>query len=495
VGAPAQSLTLAMRIPFPKSIPLRPLLVFLSLVLLIQLIEGTDPEFAVLMLMAQVAAAVAFNRLGGMTHMAGAFCAFAILPNVTIPELTHLLFGQPGDYKLVHPLETAGVCALFYLCVMISALVVSSISHPQPLFDRIPFSLLEMRIVSGIASVLATAILAASLASNEPAENGSFLAAAHQLFPALVAISVMLSTYVRLKSTDGRSAMNWYVATLLVLAEIPGILGASKEGMLTPIFCWLIVVAAFGHRFSRAGTLLLFGFATVIWVVVYPFSQNARFPVREAETLSAKVDMIVLYFRDPSQFPDVNEESDGSGGFGTASSKIGIINRVSTLNSIDMLIGGDRSFGFTPIERYAPVLYTVIPHAIWPDKPTAISTNELGHKAGFPMADDDTTTGIAIGTPALFFDLGGWLALPVYSILGFTAFFFVSRRIVGSSLAGIWGLVPVGTEANGAPNCSLGTLFGFSVFFLGTLFMTVALLKIIGYVSQTLISRPISSKA
>jgi hypothetical protein len=47
-----------MRLPFPQSIPLRPLLAFLSLMLLIQLVQGTDPAFAALMLIAPAAAAI-----------------------------------------------------------------------------------------------------------------------------------------------------------------------------------------------------------------------------------------------------------------------------------------------------------------------------------------------------------------------------------------------------------------------------------------------------
>src|SRR5215472_15502320 len=99
----------SMRIPFPKFIPLGSLLIFLAVMVLVQLIQGTDPAFAALMLVAQFAAVVGFNHLGGMTHMAGAFCLFAVLPNVTVPEITHILLGQPGDYSLQYPLITAGV--------------------------------------------------------------------------------------------------------------------------------------------------------------------------------------------------------------------------------------------------------------------------------------------------------------------------------------------------------------------------------------------------
>ena len=484
-----------MRIPFPKYISLRTLFATLAVVLLIQLIQGTDPAFAVLMLIAQLGAAAAFNRLGGMNHMAGAFCLFAILPNVTIPELTHIALGQPGDYNLAHPIDTAGVCAVFFLCVLSAALFVTVTGSPQPVTDRIPFSILELRIVSAVACFICIGMAYAVLTSDGPVEDGSFLAALNHFYVLLLATSIMLATYVRLAVTNGRSSMNWYVAFLLILALVPGILGASKEGMLLPVLCWLVVVAASGHRFSVWGTLAIFGCCLLIWKFVYPFSQNARSSIREANTLSQKVGMIIDYFRDPSQFPDWSENLEDSDEFGAESSKVNILNRVSLLKSIDMLIDADQRLGYTSYARYAPVFLSVVPHALWPDRPSTITSNELGHKAGFRIGNEDTSTGIEIGSPALFFDVGGWVALAVCTILTFSGFFYLVRRLVGSTEHGIWALVPIGAESHRSATASPAEMF-LLLFTLGLTFLfMVGILKIFSYVSRGLISRPIASRA
>ena len=480
-----------MRIPFPKSIPLRPLIIFLVTVLLIQLIEGTDPAVAVLMLVAQLAAAVAFNRLGGMTHMSGAFCLFSVLPCVTVPELAHLLLGQPGDYNLQHPLTTAGACAVFFVCLMIAAITVSSVRHPAALLDRIHFSILELRGVSILSAIIAALIYIAAFLHTGPMENGSLLAAMNHFYPVLLAISIMLATYVRLTITNGQSAMNGYIALLLVFGTIPGVLWASKEGMLTPAFCWLIVVASSRHRFSWLGSLALLGAALLVWTFVYPFSQNARFPIHAAETLSEKLDVITEFIRDPAQFPNTASEALESNEFGTSSSKVSIVNRFSLLLTADDLIDADLKTGFTSIDRYAPVLVSIVPHALWPDRPEVITTNELGHKMGMLTNEGDTETGIAIGSPALFFDIGGWFGMIVYTITLFLFFFFVSVRFISTSETGIWGLVPIGTEALLAGAATPANLFGFVAMFLGMFFVTIAILKIISYILGELISRPI----
>jgi hypothetical protein len=243
------------------------------------------------------------------------------------------------------------------------------------------------------------------------------------------------------------------------------------------------------------GTLMIVAFMFVLWTFVYPYSQNARDLVREAPTVPDKLQLFVEFLRDPAQFPDAAQDIDASAEFGKDTSKVNIIQRYSLLKSIDMLINADERTGYTSVDRYIPALYSAIPHAIWPDKPVPITSNELGHKAGFRIAQEDTTTGIAIGGPALFFDMGGWIVLVTSTIICFSIYFALSLRLVGTTKKSAWGLVPIGSEALLAGGAGPGTVVTLVFLFLGVFFMMVALLKIIGYVSQTLISRPISSKA
>jgi hypothetical protein len=159
-----------------------------------------------------------------------------------------------------------------------------------------------------------------------------------------------------------------------------------------------------------------------------------------------------------------------------------------------MLVAADKKAGYTSFSRYAPALLAFVPHALWPDRPEVISTNELGHKAGFNIAESDTITGLAIGGPALYFDLGGWVALASYTIFCFSIFFFVTLRLVGSTANSIWGIVPIGTEALIAGAASPAAMFNLVITLLGTFFVAVAVLKLISYFAKTLISRPLPSR-
>jgi hypothetical protein len=113
----------------------------------------------------------------------------------------------------------------------------------------------------------------------------------------------------------------------------------------------------------------------------------------------------------------------------------------------------------------------------------------LGHKAGFVMADSDEVTGITIGSPSMFFDLGGWMALVVYTLIFFVVFFFAITRLVSNSEKSIWSLVPIGMVAGGAGACSPSSMVYMLVMFFGTFFLMIVTLKTISYVAEALISR------
>jgi hypothetical protein len=465
---------------------------FFGALLVVQLVEGTDPVFALLMMAAQIFAIMAFNTLGGMSHVAGSFCLFSLLPNVTVPEIAHAIVLQPGDYNLPSSLRTAGVCAIFYASFYACARFVILLPTPRPFLDRVKFTLIELRAISIIAAVGTVLIVIAASSASEIANGGSLATILH-FYPVLNPLSIVLATYVCLKSTEGRSAMNWIVAAILAATTIPGVLSASKEGMLTPLFCWLVVCAIYRYRFTRAQVAVLAGVMMVVWFFVYPFSQNARVPVRGATSLSERIAVIVHYFEDPSDFSSEAENTDPDiAEYGESSAKLSIVQRFSLLRSGGMLISADEVEGFTGVERYLPIFLSIVPHFIWPDRPTGISSNELGHKAGFRMARNDTGTGIAISSPALFYDLGGWLALPVYTILDLGLFFYGLRCMVGSAGESVWGLMLIGGTAMIAGPCFPSTPIDVLLSFVMVFAILVVTLKALSYLTEAMFARQVA---
>jgi hypothetical protein len=231
----------------------------------------------------------------------------------------------------------------------------------------------------------------------------------------------------------------------------------------------------------------------IVWFFVYPFSQNARTEVRNATSYSEKIAITEHYIIAPSDFPSEAENADPDlAEYGESNAKLSIVQRFSLLRSGGMLISADEVQGFTGVDRYLPVFLFIVPHFIWPDRPDPIFSNELGHKAGFRMGRNDTSTGIAIASPAFFYDIGGWLALPVYTILDFGLFFYGLRCMVGDASESVWGLMLIGATAlvaGGAmPSSPIDILINFVMVFA----VLVVTLKILSYLSETMFARQIA---
>ena len=88
--------------------------------------------------------------------------------------------------------------------------------HPIPLLDHMKFSVIELRIISLLACAVALSIQVKILTLDGPLEDGFLLAALNHFYPFLMAISVMMATYVRIVTRGGKSVMNAFVALLLV---------------------------------------------------------------------------------------------------------------------------------------------------------------------------------------------------------------------------------------------------------------------------------------
>jgi hypothetical protein len=363
---------------------------------------------------------------------------------------------------------------------------------PRPYLDRVHFSQVELGTISALGTVFILGMMIAMQTAGE-LKDGSTLAALQHFDPVVNPLSIVLATNVRLKSTQGKSAMNWYVAVILAATTLPGVMNAGKEALLTPLFCWLIVCAIYGYRFTRTQVAVLAAVMMVVWFFVYPFSQNARVEVRSATSFSEKISVIEHYIEEPSDFHSEADDFDPNlGEFGESGPKLSIVQRFSLLRSGAMLISSEEAAGFTGVERYLPAFFDIVPHFIWPDRPNPIFSNELGHKAGFRMGPRDTTTGIAISSPALFYDLGGWLALPVYTFLEFGLFFYGLRCVVGNASESVWGLMLIGGTAMVAGPCSPSTPIDILETFVSVFAILMVTLKTLAYLSETLFARQVA---
>src|SRR5579875_3707407 len=98
-----------VRLQLPERIPPGKVLLFSSLLMLVELIEGTDPTYAVLVFCYFMLSVFAFNIAGGFTRPSGAYVFFYSTLVAGVGTVYKALLGQAADTHLASPRLVMGV--------------------------------------------------------------------------------------------------------------------------------------------------------------------------------------------------------------------------------------------------------------------------------------------------------------------------------------------------------------------------------------------------
>jgi hypothetical protein len=136
----------------------------------------------------------------------------------------------------------------------------------------------------------------------------------------------------------------------------------------------------------------------------------------------------------------------------------------------DALINHTQQFGTFGIAPVIQSFENVVPHFIWPDKPSLMAGNTYAHEVGL-LAEEDTSTGVSFSSTAVAFHLLGWpgifLLAPAIWLLLFTIF----DSLCGDVRKAPWGLLVLALFAHAAPEGDLNAIIymcfyvGFAIIF------------------------------
>jgi hypothetical protein len=152
-----------------------------------------------------------------------------------------------------------------------------------------------------------------------------------------------------------------------------GLLGFSKEGMFTPMVCWL--VAAASQRYKLTLLHLAAGIAGVLFMFLFlvPYSQYGRNMAGLDQPLEERIATATRLLSNlgevRQEYNESNDEgySESPGYFNTSQ---GFLDRLQMISVDDGLIAvTDRTGTF----GYFPVIFgfeNLVPHVFWPSKPS-----------------------------------------------------------------------------------------------------------------------------
>jgi hypothetical protein len=243
------------------------------------------------------------------------------------------------------------------------------------------------------------------------------------------------------------------------LMFVEGVLGFSKEGMITPGVAWVLAVAAQRYKLSVgqiAGMILA---AAFLFYYLVPYSQYGRnFQTRSrSENISTSLSMLGNLGKvrhDYEQNLSTVTDNDLVAGYFTTHQ--GFFDRLQMIgpdDSLNEFTNQGAVAGITPVYLY---FINLIPHFIWKDKPSFGGGNFYAHQMGQLSDDDEGGTGISFSPASESYHLLRWtgtlLLLPALLIMLFTLF----DSLCGDVRKSPWGLLMVLTFAHIAPEGGLG---------------------------------------
>jgi hypothetical protein len=446
-----------VRLPFPEHIRLIPVILFSLALGAIQVVQGTEPLFALGSFAFIILSAMAFNVAGGLTRPSGSYIfSFAVLA-VILGLIWKAVIGEAADSNLQYPLLTIGIY-VGSMCSLLGAAYISrQLTTKRALLANF---ITDANMQSATSGCLVTGLFLVFLFSVLPVVPGGILSALVQLNRFLL-LTIFLGTIHAIRRSGGTTSINLPVLIAGGVLFVTGAIGFSKEGMITPFLCWLIAASSQRYNLSRGQIVGVILVTIFIFRYLVPYSQYGR--NYASSTSASNFDIAVSLLsnlgtvRTEYENSQAEEDEDYSLVRNYFNTNQGFFNRLQMIGPDDGLNSLTEQGvvpGVTPIFMY---FGNLVPHFIWKDKTNWGGGHLYAQQMGL-LAEDDESTGISFSPAGEAFHLMRWqgvfLLAPALWIMLFTLF----DSLCGDTRKSPWGLLVVISFAHVAPEGGLGIL-------------------------------------
>jgi hypothetical protein len=455
-----------VRIPYPERIPFQYAISFATLLSALQLYQGTNPFFSLYSFLFIIIATIAFNLAGGLTRPSGAYVFFYAVLAVILGLCWKAILGERADSHLLSPLLTMQIF-LGGITAMLGAVFISRrLSAKRPLLGRM---VTDANIQNATVGCMVTGLALTSALILVPRQNGSILSSLAQI-NRFLPMAIILGVIHQIRKSGGTSSINLPVLISGAFIFADGLISFSKEGIFTPLVCWLI--AAGSQRYKVKLVQAIGIIVVVVFMLQYlvPFSQYGRNYRSSTGDTTDNIKTAMSFLTDlgyvRKQFLENATEKYTDETQGFYDSPQGLFDRLQMISVDDALIDATErrgTFGYLPIfSGFA----NLVPRVFWANKPSIGFGNVYAHQLGV-LPDDDFTTGISFSPSGEAYHIDRWVGVlilaPVLWILLFTLF----DSLCGSVRETPWGLLVIALFSHSAPEGMLGSviyMLGFSAF-------------------------------
>lgn len=466
-----------MQLSLPTRIPLAKAFAFSLLFFCLQVYQHTSIAFAALYLAFVMLSVAGFNLAEGFTRLTGAYIFWFSTLIVIFGVFWKAVVNEPADSNLLVPLldialDTASMAMMLFVVLLNKKMDFRDLGLGGG-FSGVNLDLT----VAGLGCIVTAAIfnMAGLIFGQAP---GGFLSAIAQI-NFFLPLGIILATAGAIKDTGGRRSTSTVTLIGIILTSIQGMLGFSKQGMLTPIVCWLIGCFYMRLRVRPIHVIVIVSMIVLSFKFIAPLSE-ARDLVPEGADYTDRAELIGYQITHWSQFQahivqlHINDGADQGTATYYDKPQGALVERLS------MMSPDDRLNAYTARGNYegmAPVIEwfeNVVPRFLYPGKTNDYTGNYFAHKAGGFISADDHSTGISFSPVASAYNCEGWGGI-LWLMPGIWILLFTSVDFVAGDLRKYpWGLLVVVWFGHAAPESLLsGMIYYISYGNLGMLFAII----------------------
>ena len=461
-----------MRLPFPERIPFKTLFFFAAGLCVVQLLEHTNPTFALCCFFFVLFSGIAFNVAGGLTRPSGAYVFFFAMLGVIVGVVWKAVVGEPAESNLLSPFLTISLYLGGMSMMLLAAYLSRKVTLKRPLLGNI---LPDHNMQAATVGCTIMGFLIVVIQRLVPGGNGSIASALNQVnhfFP----LAILLGVIHTIRRTGGRRSVNGPVLIAGSFLFLSGVIGFTKEGMLGPFVAWGLAAASQGYRLTR--NQIVIGILAVLFVFRYlvPYSQIGRDYPRGSFTQSVNTSISLLsnlgevrqqYLRSSA---DYNENRL----YGYYNNPQGFFDRLQMITIDDALNNYTENFGHFGLLPVINAFENVVPHFIWKDKPTFLIGNVYAHEIGV-LAPGDESTGVSFSSVSTAYHMIGWKGIFILAPVMWFILFWVYDSLLGDARKSPWPLLMLLAFSHSAPEGDFtAIIYQFTIGAFGIAFAVVA---------------------
>jgi hypothetical protein len=445
-----------VRIGLPASVSPTKAFTFAAASFLVQQIQHTDIIFSSLYFLFLMLSAFAFNTAGGFTRIAGAYyCWFSML--VCIIGVTwKMVLNEPGDSALQDPWLLMTLYDIAAAGFIVVALILRNVDlrHYElagaGVTGKVNFTAAGL----GCIMIAYANDFAGTLFGIAP---GGVLSALRQL-DQFLPLGIMLATIGAINDSKGKRSFNFVNIIGMLFAFEAGFEVFSKQGMFTPLVCWLIGVIY--KRFDLRRSHLI-GIALATFICFYALAplSGARDYIKpdmtSTDRLVLAVDSIIHIDRTRAHVKELSgDEAPAHSYF--LKPQNALIARLNMIGVDDALVHYGLVNEPIGIQNVIDDFGDLLPHFIAPNKVEPLTGNYYAHEVGGMLADADVTTGISFSPVGESFRVMRWVGVGFILPAVWLMLFASVEAVCGDLRTSPWTLLPILATTHIAPEGMLG---------------------------------------